>query len=91
MFWMRNKENNFPIPTLIWRPVTALCTLVIWFLINPADQDPHIFIHKMNHAECSGSFGREIVWGSKGCLFEPQRQQNHCVVSVLEHDTLSAA
>ena len=21
MFWMRNKENNFPIPTLIWRPV----------------------------------------------------------------------
>ena len=20
MFWMRNKENNFPIPTLIWRP-----------------------------------------------------------------------
>ena len=21
MFWMRNKENNFPIRTLIWRPV----------------------------------------------------------------------
>ena len=21
MFWMRNKENNFPICTLIWRPV----------------------------------------------------------------------
>ena len=20
MFWMRNKENNFPISTLIWRP-----------------------------------------------------------------------
>ena len=20
MFWMRNKENNFPIRTLIWRP-----------------------------------------------------------------------
>ena len=20
MFWMRNKENKFPIPTLIWRP-----------------------------------------------------------------------
>ena len=20
MFWMRNKENNFPIGTLIWRP-----------------------------------------------------------------------
>ena len=20
MFWMRNKENNFPIHTLIWRP-----------------------------------------------------------------------
>ena len=20
MFWMRNKENRFPIPTLIWRP-----------------------------------------------------------------------
>ena len=23
MFWMRNKENNFPIPTLIWRPVVT--------------------------------------------------------------------
>ena len=22
MFWMRNKENNFPIRTLIWRPDT---------------------------------------------------------------------
>ena len=21
MFWMKNKENNFPISTLIWRPV----------------------------------------------------------------------
>ena len=21
MFWVRNKENNFPIRTLIWRPV----------------------------------------------------------------------
>ena len=21
MFWMRNEENNFPIRTLIWRPV----------------------------------------------------------------------
>ena len=20
MFWMRNKENKFPMPTLIWRP-----------------------------------------------------------------------
>ena len=25
MFWMRNKENNFPIRTLIWRP--ALITI----------------------------------------------------------------
>ena len=23
MFWMRNKENNYPIHTLIWRPVYA--------------------------------------------------------------------
>ena len=23
MFWMRNKENNFPIRTLIWRPDTV--------------------------------------------------------------------
>ena len=23
MFWMRNKENNFPIRTLIWRPELA--------------------------------------------------------------------
>ena len=23
MFWMRNKENNFPICTLIWRPVAG--------------------------------------------------------------------
>ena len=22
MFWMRNKENRFPIHTLIWRPVS---------------------------------------------------------------------
>ena len=25
MFWMRNKENNFPIRTLIWRHVTRTC------------------------------------------------------------------
>ena len=24
MFWMRNKENNFPIRTLIWRPEVIL-------------------------------------------------------------------
>ena len=26
MYWMRNKENNFPIHTLIWRPVTDTWT-----------------------------------------------------------------
>ena len=24
MFWMRNKDNSFPISTLIWRPVDLL-------------------------------------------------------------------
>ena len=27
MFWMRNKENSFPIGTLIWRPV-CVCVCV---------------------------------------------------------------
>ena len=31
--------------------------------------------------ECNGSIGRAINWGSKGCLFETHRRQNHCVVS----------
>ena len=25
MFWMRNKENNFPIRTLVWRPDNWSC------------------------------------------------------------------
>ena len=28
MFWMRNKENRFPIRTLIWRPVRPLLLLL---------------------------------------------------------------
>ena len=24
MFWLRNKKNNFPVRTLIWRPVTLV-------------------------------------------------------------------
>ena len=28
MFWMRNKENSFPIHTLIWSPV-VVCKIVI--------------------------------------------------------------
>ena len=28
MFWMRNKENKFPIHTLIWRPDAALQDIV---------------------------------------------------------------
>ena len=27
MFWMRNKENNFPICSLIWRPDQIACIL----------------------------------------------------------------
>ena len=29
MFWMRNKENNFPIRTLIWRPDKILGVFVV--------------------------------------------------------------
>ena len=28
-FWMRNKENRFPMPTLIWRPVVMVGTAPI--------------------------------------------------------------
>ena len=28
MFWMRNKENNFPIHTLIWRPVITFANIL---------------------------------------------------------------
>ena len=26
-FWMRNKENSFPIPTLIWSPDHIFCVM----------------------------------------------------------------
>ena len=31
MFWMRNKENNFPIRTLIWRSVVVQVYLKQYF------------------------------------------------------------
>ena len=39
MFWMRNKENNFPIRTLIWRP--AVWTQIILVLMEQFDLDPY--------------------------------------------------
>ena len=40
-------------------------------------------------AESSGSVGRALACGSKGCLFEHRRRRSHCVVSL--GNTLSAA
>ena len=34
MFWMRNKENSFPIRTLIWRPVPG--TKILFRLFSHA-------------------------------------------------------
>ena len=28
IFWMRNKENSFPIRTLIWRPAITFCPII---------------------------------------------------------------
>ena len=36
----------------------------------------------MFDVECSGSVGRALDWGVKGCLFEIHRQQSLCVVSL---------
>ena len=33
-------------------------------------------------AEHSGSVGRALDWGSKGCWFEPHHGRSHCVVSL---------
>ena len=33
-------------------------------------------------ADCGGSVGRALDWGSKGCQFEPHRQQSHYVLSL---------
>ena len=33
-FWMRNKENSFPIPTFIWRP-DCILEQVYYFLHKP--------------------------------------------------------
>ena len=33
MFWMRNKENNFPIPTLIWKPAQVSLQSVFYLTI----------------------------------------------------------
>ena len=33
-------------------------------------------------AKRSGSVGKVLDWGSKGCWFEPHLWPNHCVVSL---------
>ena len=37
MFWMRNKENNFPICTLIWRPEYTV-KLILCLKDRPPDE-----------------------------------------------------
>ena len=44
--------------------------------------DHGVMMHVKFCAECSGSVGRALDWGSKGCWFEPHGQQSHCVVSL---------
>ena len=55
MFWMRNKENNFPICTHIWRPgannkgsdqTLGMCSLVLY-------QGPSIIILYFSISGCS--------------------------------------
>ena len=41
-----------------------------------------VFVSHTNIAESSGSVGRALDWGWKGCWFEPHCRQRHCVVSL---------
>ena len=45
MFWMRNKENSFPIRTLIWRPAREVITVIKVFtlLSIQVEHDPWFF------------------------------------------------
>ena len=45
MFWMRNKENNFPIGTLICRPACCLLTIRMLSVIDNKDTDQTVKIH----------------------------------------------
>ena len=61
MFWMRNKENNFTIHTLIWRPVHIYVTDSKYYLahqVHPVVSrlcDPIEGTDAAHIAECLGN------------------------------------
>ena len=44
MFWMRNKENNFPIRTLIWRPGVIGYSLIPNKIVLLSQENNGIFV-----------------------------------------------
>ena len=50
MFWMRNKENNFLIRTLIWRPELHWNLFYVYVLINENKElEKHVYVNQMNN------------------------------------------
>ena len=58
MFWMRNKENNFPIHTLIWGPV-----IYINILFMPAVKALRLCFHVCTVLSESSLFASVISTG----------------------------
>ena len=64
----RNKEPPPPVDT-IQELLPALCQLIHHTDINVSPQSFLIVVEHLSHhyAECSGSVGRALDWGSKAC------------------------
>ena len=95
MFWMRNKENSFPVRTLIWRPVIKHKTVLLLHNFHRTGSQPQEFLlgRCMRGSRKGGGGGR----GSGSPIEKigflnntgPDRLKNHKATKPAFNDRLS--